>query len=62
MRQARSLGTTAIYLEVRPSNPGAIHLYQRTGFRLVGRRRDYYPTFDGREDALVMRRELPRDS
>jgi len=60
MRQARSRGAGSIYLEVRPSNNGAIHLYQRTGFRLVGRRRDYYPTFDGREDALVMRRGLPQ--
>jgi ribosomal-protein-alanine N-acetyltransferase len=60
MRQARQFGAASIYLEVRPSNPGAIHLYHRAGFRLVGRRRDYYPTFEGREDALVMRRELPR--
>lgn len=60
MRQARGLGAASIYLEVRPSNAGAIHLYYRLGFRLVGRRRDYYPTCDGREDALVMRRELPR--
>lgn len=60
MRQARRFGAVSIYLEVRPSNAGAIHLYHRAGFRLVGRRRDYYPTDDGREDALVMRRELPR--
>ncbi len=60
MRRARCLGAASIYLEVRPSNPGAVHLYQRSGFRLVGRRRDYYPTLDGREDALVMRRELPK--
>lgn len=59
MRQGRRSGADSIYLEVRPSNPAAIHLYHRIGFRLVGRRRDYYPTFEGREDALVMRRELP---
>ncbi len=45
-----------VFLEVRPSNPTARRLYERLGFRLVGRRRNYYvrPT----EDALVMRRAL----
>jgi ribosomal-protein-alanine N-acetyltransferase len=45
-----------VFLEVRPSNPSARRLYERLGFREVGRRRNYYvrPT----EDALVMRRAL----
>lgn len=39
-------------LEVRPSNHGAIELYERYGFRSAGRRRRYYQ--DNGEDALIM--------
>ncbi len=44
-------------LEVRPSNAGAIAMYERLGFRAAGRRRGYYQ--DNREDALIMWRTLP---
>lgn len=43
-----------VFLEVRASNHGAISLYEDLGFNQVGRRRDYYPSADGREDALVL--------
>jgi ribosomal-protein-alanine N-acetyltransferase len=43
-----------IFLEVRPSNHSAINLYQSVGFCEIGLRHDYYPNFQGREDALVM--------
>ena len=43
-----------LFLEVRPSNPAAIKLYQSMGFNEVGLRADYYPAANGREDALVM--------
>lgn len=44
-------------LEVRPSNVGAIALYEEAGFAEIGRRRGYYPAgAQGREDALVLRR------
>jgi ribosomal-protein-alanine N-acetyltransferase len=39
-------------LEVRPSNPGAIALYERFGFRSAGRRPRYYR--DTGEDAMIM--------
>ena len=39
-------------LEVRPSNPGAITLYERFGFRSSGTRPRYYR--DTGEDALIM--------
>jgi ribosomal-protein-alanine N-acetyltransferase len=39
-------------LEVRRSNQGAIHLYERFGFRAAGTRRRYYQ--DNGEDALIM--------
>lgn len=46
------------YLEVRESNANAIALYESMGFFRVGIRSQYYPCFDGREDALVMKKIL----
>jgi len=56
--QARETGMTRMLLEVRPSNAGAIAFYQHAGFVQIGRRRGYYPASAGREDAIVMAREL----
>ncbi len=50
-----------IFLEVRPSNPRAIGLYQSLGFNEIGRRPNYYPAHVGREDAIVMAMELLRE-
>ena len=47
-----------VFLEVRPSNPHAIRLYETMGFNEFGRRPNYYPAKKGREDALVMAIEL----
>lgn len=47
-----------IFLEVRPSNPRAIGLYDDLGFNEIGRRPTYYPARQGREDAIVMAMEL----
>ena len=46
------------FLEVRPSNKPAIHLYESMGFNQVGVRRDYYPAAQGREDALILAKTL----
>jgi ribosomal-protein-alanine N-acetyltransferase len=46
------------FLEVRPSNARAIALYHELGFNEIGRRPNYYPARRGREDAIVMAREL----
>ena len=43
-----------LYLEVRPSNIAGNRLYDRFGFKQLGRRRDYYPAVVGREDALFL--------
>jgi ribosomal-protein-alanine N-acetyltransferase len=43
-----------VLLEVRVSNFPAISLYFNYGFIEVGRRRDYYRTEFGREDAILM--------
>ncbi|WP_375751172.1 ribosomal protein S18-alanine N-acetyltransferase [Vibrio sp. HN007] len=42
------------WLEVRESNHVAHGLYQSIGFNEVDRRRDYYPTENGKEDAIIM--------
>jgi len=47
-----------LFLEVRPSNPRAIELYKKNGFREIGKRKDYYPAEGGREDALMFALEL----
>ncbi len=47
-----------ILLEVRASNLVAIHLYQKLGFRIDGKRFNYYPCESGREDAILMSLKL----
>ena len=42
-----------LFLEVRTSNDTARQLYESMGFNEVGRRANYYPTKNGREDALI---------
>jgi ribosomal-protein-alanine N-acetyltransferase len=42
------------WLEVRESNHNAIHLYQSVGFNEVDRRTHYYPSKNGKEDAIIM--------
>lgn len=48
----------SVFLEVRTSNTGAIGLYRDSGFVDLAVRRGYYPAREGREDALIMKREL----
>ena len=54
MAEAGRQGGRECFLEVRASNQSAYRLYERFGFNEIGRRRDYYPAANGREDALVM--------
>lgn len=58
MNQARQNDMGSIFLEVRMSNKAAIHLYDKLGFNEIGIRRDYYPSNNGREDALVLAYEI----
>lgn len=51
-------GAERLLLEVRESNAPARALYRKHGFVDDGRRRDYYPSADGREDAILMSLEL----
>ena len=61
LERAQSLQAGSVFLEVRPSNMVAYKLYESVGFNEIGVRRDYYPAFVGREDALVLARELFTD-
>ena len=58
LRQAAAHGAREIFLEVRPSNAAAIRLYQGSDFRQIGRRKHYYRGRNGREDALVLAKDL----
>ncbi len=54
--QRKRAGVTL--LEVRISNEAAHRLYTRLGFNEIGLRKNYYPARRGREDALVLARDL----
>jgi len=60
--RCRQRQVPTLWLEVRPSNAPAHALYLREGYVEVGRRRDYYPAPGGREDALVMKRDVPPEA
>lgn len=47
-----------LFLEVRPSNAAAICLYEGARFKRLGVRKSYYRANEGREDALVLVREM----
>ena len=54
MKKAHELGAANMFLEVRVSNMSAIQLYEKVGFNEMAIRRNYYPAFEGREDAVLM--------
>ncbi len=62
LKIARARGAHRVFLEVRPSNTVAIALYDAEGFNEIGRRPRYYPAKNGREDAIVMAKELLADA
>jgi ribosomal-protein-alanine N-acetyltransferase len=55
---ARQRRVRMALLEVRVSNAIAYKLYTDLGFNEVGMRHHYYPGRDGREDAIILAREL----
>ncbi|MDO8989397.1 MAG: ribosomal protein S18-alanine N-acetyltransferase [Sideroxyarcus sp.] len=58
MALARRHDMRRMVLEVRASNAAAIGLYRCAGFADIGLRREYYAAENGREDAILMGREL----
>ncbi len=58
MARLAAHGAESLFLEVRESNERARNLYRNAGFQEISRRKGYYPTRDGREDAIVMQKLL----
>ena len=52
LQEARRRKANAAFLEVRSGNHAARALYEKSGFRAIARRANYYS--DPREDAVVM--------
>jgi [ribosomal protein S18]-alanine N-acetyltransferase len=60
LERGQQLEATAAFLEVRAGNTLAQALYEKCGFRGVGRRRSYYSA--PLEDALIMTAQLKRNA
>ena len=54
--RGRAAGLAFLTLEVRASNLPALRLYEKHGFRAVGRRKNYYDR--PREDAILLTKVL----
>lgn len=54
--QAKMLGATTLFLEVRAKNISALMMYINDGYAEIGRRTGYYPSAVGYEDAIVMKK------
>lgn len=52
LNRANKRGLDSIFLEVRESNTPARNLYEKYGFQIVGKRKNYYEK--PREDAILM--------
>lgn len=55
---ARTQAARMAFLEVRASNTAAYRVYTKLGFNELGVRKNYYPAHNGREDAILLAREL----
>lgn len=58
IQRAAEKNASTMYLEVRTSNKIAIQLYHERGFNELGIRTGYYPSDNGREDALILALDL----
>ncbi len=58
IERAHTRGASALFLEVRPSNLVAGNLYESLGFKEVGKRKNYYSSHVGHEDARVLALDL----
>jgi ribosomal-protein-alanine N-acetyltransferase len=61
IRQSRRAEVDMVLLEVRRSNISAQQLYQSEGFHELGVRKAYYPSNDGREDAIILAKYLAQE-
>lgn len=60
LQEAAALGAVRLHLEVGAGNVAALALYASAGFTRTGLRRGYYRGPKGREDAVLMARDLRR--
>ena len=58
INDSRIRGAEDIILEVRVNNINAIALYEKLDFKKVGKRKNYYESKEGREDAYVLQLKL----
>lgn len=58
LEQAALLNTSRVFLEVRRSNQRALAIYRAAGFEEIGLRQRYYRDHNGREDAIVLAKDL----
>lgn len=56
IKEARNIGLSNVFLEVRFSNLAAYNLYKSLGFQEIGRRKNYYSK--PKEDAIMMKMDL----
>ena len=61
LKIARAADVQAVFLEVKISNHPAIHLYQSVDFVEMGIRKGYYPSEEGREDALILAKRFSQE-
>lgn len=61
INRSRQTDIDMVMLEVRDSNAHARQLYQSEGFNELGIRKAYYPTDNGREDAIILAKYLIHD-
>ncbi len=58
LNHANEHNFSLVILEVRRSNKRAQNLYLSMGFNEISVRKDYYPAEQGREDAIMMAKDL----
>jgi [ribosomal protein S18]-alanine N-acetyltransferase len=59
LRRLAGVGVKSVFLEVEEDNPAARRLYDRAGFRQVGKRQGYYHRgAQAPASALILRRDL----
>jgi ribosomal-protein-alanine N-acetyltransferase len=56
--EAKNRHGEQVFLEVRESNERAIKLYEKHDFAEIGIRKNYYPSANGKEHALLMAKSL----
>ena len=58
INKANLVKSKSILLEAKVSNNAAKSLYKKFGFKIIGLRKDYYRVADGREDAVIFKKNL----